>query len=308
MSLVGTGSSGRVEVPPVLLVIFNRPEGTRRMIDNLRAVAPTRVFVAADGPRPDRPDDADRCRAARAVVDEVDWPCDVRRLEHDRNLGLSRAMVAAVDWFFENVDEGVVLEDDCLVHPDFLRFAGEVLEHHRHSVEVHYVTAVNLRPRPDPELDTYSFASCGHVWGWATWARTWATFDPFLSTWPEHAGRFGRGATPLRRNLGRKFASAHSEGRHTWARALHFHVARQDGLVAVPPVNLVRNIGIGRDASNTTSSRHPLARLPVGHLDFPIRHPAALVPDSDYDAAMAEFHKRRLKYWFQNFGNRRAGV
>ena len=297
-----------VVAPPILLVVFNRPEGTRRMIDALRKVAPPRLFVAADGPRPDRPEDVERCRATRAVIDEVDWPCEVRRLEHDGNLGLSRAMVAAIDWFFEQVDAGVILEDDCLVHHDFLRFAGEVLDHHRDTEEVSYVTAVNLRPHQDPVLDTYAFASCGHVWGWATWARTWRTFDPFLSAWPEHAERFGRGASPLHRNLGRKFASAHSGGRHSWARALHFHVARHDGLVVVPPVNLVRNIGIGPDASNTRSSRHPLARLPVGHLEFPIRHPDALVADPDYDAAMAIFHKRRLKYWFKNFGNRRAGV
>lgn len=295
-------------IPPVLLVVFNRPESTRRMIDNLRTVAPAHLFVAADGPRRGHPDDIERCRATRAVIDEVDWPCDTRRLEHDENLGLSRAIVAAVDWFFEQVDEGVILEDDCLVQPDFLRFAGEVLEHHRHTDEIVYVTAVNLRPDDDPALDTYRFASCGHVWGWATWARAWRTFDPYLSAWPEHAHRFGRGASPLRRNLGRKFASAHSEGRYTWARALHFHVARQNGLVVVPPVNLVRNIGIGRDSTNTKSLRHPLARLPVGNLEFPLRHPEAIVADPAYDSAMARFHKWRLKEWIRNERIKRASA
>ena len=112
---------------PVALFVFNRPETTARVFSAIRGTAPSKLFVVADGPRPDRPGEADLCDAARSVAAAVDWECDVRKLGSDINLGCRRRMSSGLDWLFEQVDEAIILEDDCLPHPTFFPFCEELL-------------------------------------------------------------------------------------------------------------------------------------------------------------------------------------
>lgn len=294
--------------PPVLLVVFNRPDVTRAMIAALREVGVPRLFVAADGPRPDRREDADLCAQTRKVLDDIDWPCDLHVLAHDHNLGLQRSMVTAIDWFWSEVDEGVILEDDCLVHPDFFVFAALMIERYRHTPEVMAVTSVNIEEDVDHGPGSYFFASGGHIWGWASWRRAWEGFDPVLGTWPVVQDSFGPGTPPLHRALGSKFASAHAGTKRTWARAWHFTVARQGGLVVVPSVNMVHNIGLAKGATHTTSGRHRLAHLRATGLPLPLAHPDDLVADAHYDAALARYHRwgigRRIRERFRRLNVR----
>jgi hypothetical protein len=289
--------------PPVLLVVFNRPDVTKAMIDSLRVVRPRQLFVAADGPRPGHADDPDLCAQTRRVLDEVDWPCELEVLAHHRNLGLQTSMVTAIDWFWSNVDEGVILEDDCLVHPDYFAFASVMLERYRHVPEVMAVTSVNIDEHGDHGPGSYFFASGGHIWGWASWRRAWEGFDATLADWPQVQDSFGPGTPPLHRALGSKFASAHAGAKRTWARAWHFTVARQQGLVVVPSVNMVHNIGLAKGATHTTSGRHRLAHLRARGLPQPLVHPDSLMPDVRYDAALARYHRwgfgRRLRENFR---------
>lgn len=285
--------------PPVLVVVFNRPEVTRAMIDSLREVKPDQLFVAADGPRPNHPEDVGLCARTRQALDNIDWPCQLEVLAHDHNCGLQKSMVTAIDWFLSHVDEGVILEEDCLVHPDFFSFAAIMLERYRTTAEVMAVTSVNIDATVDHGPSSYFFASGGHIWGWATWRRAWEGFDPVLAQWPRVQDSFGPGTPPLHRALGSKFASAHAGTKRTWARAWHFTVARQQGLVVVPSVNMVHNIGLAKGATHTTSTRHRLAHLRAHGLPWPLVHPGDLVADVRYDAALARYHRwglgRRLR-------------
>ncbi len=292
----------------MLVVAFNRPAIAARLVDQLRLVQPDRVFVAADGPRDGLPSDVDLCERTRAQFDRIDWPCDVSRRFQDRNQGLQVSMVGAIDWFFAEVPSGIVLEDDCLPHPDFFGFAGDLLERYADVTQMMSVASLNLAPDEDFGPHSYHFASAGHIWGWATWRRAWRGFDVDLVDWPVMRREFGRGAPPLRRALRHKFDAAHAGRKHTWARAWHYHVARHHGLVAVPSVNLMRNVGFGADATHTTSPGHPLAELPVGRLRFPLDHPHHLLPSARYDARLARFHtwpvRRRVNEWWRRRGTR----
>lgn len=274
---------------PVLLVVFNRPEPTRQVLDALRAARPARLFVAADGPRDGHPTDAARCAETRALSAAIDWPCEVAVLGHERNLGQTLAVPAAIDWFFQQVDAGVVLEDDCVVAPDFLRLASAVLDRYRDDHRVMYLSAVGLRPWRGG--DTVRFAHAGNIWGWATWRRAWDGFDVGLADWPDVRECFGPGAPALRRAIGRKADECHRGVKVRWARAWHYHVAKQGGLVAVPRTNLVRNVGFGGDATNTASGRHLLAGLRAGTLDGPIRLPDEVAPDPRAEAAALRYHR-----------------
>lgn len=299
-------------IPPVLLVVFNRPETTRQVLESLAVARPPRLFVAADGPRPDVPPDESLCAEVQALVSAPPWPCDVTVRTRPGNLGLQRSMVDALLWFFGSVEEGVVLEDDCVVHPDFLRFAGTVLDRHRETDRLMSVSAVNLAPGRVPTGASWFTARAGNVWGWATWRRAVEGFDGTMADWSGQRDAFLRDPTPLKRALARKFDAAHDGTKYTWARAWHHHVAVHDGLVAVPAVNMVRNVGFGTNATHTRSTRHRLASLTASPLPDPIVDPDDLDPDPQYERAVTRHHswsrRRRVREWVRRRAVRTRGA
>ena len=115
----------------VAFIIFKRPEETQRVFAEIRKVKPPKLLVVADGSRPDRPGEDLQCAAARAIIDQVDWECEIFRNYADTNLGCRDRISSGLDWVFDTVEEAIIIEDDCLPHPTFFRFAEELLERYR---------------------------------------------------------------------------------------------------------------------------------------------------------------------------------
>jgi len=279
-----------VRSPPVLLVVFNRPDVAQRLLDAVRAARPARLFIAGDGPRADHPEDARRCAETRRVFEAVDWPCDVRTLYRDTNLGLSPAVISAITWFFDEVESGIILEDDCLPEPSFFQFAAELLDRYADDRQVMHISGLNMRPRERFDPHSYFFASIGHIWGWATWRRAWRLVDPSMSGWPALRRSFGAETPTVHRVLGRKFASAHARRKFTWARLWYYTLVRHGSLSVVPAVNKESNVGFGPDATHTTSDVHPLRFEDAGALTFPLSHPTERTPNGRYDQYLARYH------------------
>src|SRR5271165_4955640 len=84
----------------VLFVIFNRPDTTQKVFDRIKAAKPSRLYIAADAPRPGFPEDELLCRQARSIVGTVDWYCDVKTLFQEENVGCRDGVSSAVTWFF----------------------------------------------------------------------------------------------------------------------------------------------------------------------------------------------------------------
>ena len=275
---------------PVLLLWFNRPGLSRRVFAAVRAARPARLYVAVDGPRPDRPAEAALCAATRAVVEEgVDWPCEVHTLFRAENLGCSRGVSGAIHWFFEQEPEGIILEDDCLPTPGFFRFCQELLTRYRHDTRVMHVGGNNLAPEAEqPEAaagEAYHFSGQVQSWGWATWRRAWQHYDFHYDQLPALRRR---GTLPgmypswLERTYWlRKFEAMRTgpQPPHTWDYQWHFTVAANSGLAIVPAVNLVTNIGFGDDATHTFDPHDRLAQLSTGELAWPLRHPVLVLRD-----------------------------
>jgi hypothetical protein len=271
---------------PVLLTAFNRPDLTARVMEAIRDYGPEQLFVAVDGPRVDRTEDQELCEAVRRVVGQVGWDCDVRYLLRETNLGCRPAMTEALDWFFGNVEEGIVLEDDCFASPDFFRFAELLLERYRADERVWMISGTNVLGRWRPTGASYHFGSYGAIWGWATWRRAWRKADIALTHLASPAV-----VARVRSNWGEQRWAALKpqldavvEGRlSAWDYGWHFSYASEGGLAAFPAENLVANIGHGPGATHTLRARHPLARLPIGRLDSPLRHPERIAPDTEFD-------------------------
>lgn len=264
---------------PVLIIVFNRAWNACKVAEALQKIRPAQLFLAGDGPRPERPGEKELCLEARkAVLDAVTWPCQVHTRFQEKNLGCGRHMTAAIDWFFENVEEGMILEDDCVPSEDFFHFTAELLERYRNTPEVLMLSGTALVTPPVPTGNAYEFISFPCCWGWATWRRAWQLMNYDMPDYPAYR-RSGVIAEsfPSRRHQKRLlelFSKVyhHAHGFDTWDFQWLYACVKNKGLCILPARNLVSNVGW--DASHTRID--DVMEMPFEKLEFPLEHPAAL--------------------------------
>ena len=170
---------------PVLFVIFNRPDTTFQVFEQIRAAKPKRLYIAADAPRQDVAGEDVLCKESRAVVKQIDWRCEVKTLFRDNNLGCRAAVSSAITWFFDQEEEGIILEDDCLPANSFFKFCDTLLERYRDDTRVRHITGCNLQQGTKWGNGSYYFSNRTHVWGWASWRRVWNDFDGAIDGYSE---------------------------------------------------------------------------------------------------------------------------
>jgi hypothetical protein len=279
---------------PVLIVSFNRPEKTRRVLEAVRAAAPRRLYLAADGPRADVPSDAVRCAETRQVLEKIPWPCEVRRLYRPANLGCKRGVAGAIDWFLAHEESGVILEDDCLPSADFFPFCAELLERYRDDPDIMMVGGYNDFGSCDATADSYLFTMSAPIWGWATWRRAWDRYDPAMSAWGDPDGRaVVRSRTLLGeyRLFSRWFDGVHEGRVDSWGFAWTLAILVSGGLSVMPARNLVTNIGFDGEATHTRLRSRHHEEVSTRPMSRPLRHPTSTTPDEEFERAL---FKRRF--------------
>jgi hypothetical protein len=288
------------DCPPVLLLLCDRPDLTRTVFEAIRAAKPGQLYVAADGPRVSGVEGARLCEEARAAARHPDWECEVHTLLRERNMGCKQAVSSAITWFFENVEEGIILEDDCLPHPTFFRFGAELLERYRDDERVVGIGGNNFRGTRAGGGESYTFSAYNQTWGWATWRRAWTHYDGTLSLWPglretEWLEDFLGDRVAAR--FWREVFDRDSSGQiDTWDFAWTLACWAQHGLTVHPSVNLVSNIGFDARATHTRNAASPLADVRTDRIDFPLVHPRALLRDYEADRFTSEHvHRVRLR-------------
>jgi hypothetical protein len=271
---------------PVAFLIFNRPDTTKKVFDAIRQAKPQKLLVVADGPRADRPGEAEKCEATREIIKLIDWDCEVLTNYSDVNLGCKKRVASGLNWVFENVEEAIILEDDCLPHPTFFQFCQELLEYYRYDTRVMHISGCNygvLGSFPD---QSYYFSKVTGVWGWASWRRAWKWYDVDINFWPDFCkqGKLLQGIFTSEKELKVRFKNW--EGVHlgkidTWDYSWHLTCICQAGLSIKPNHNLVSNIGFGLEATHTKSTRSHFAHLQTEAMQFPLKHPKFMLWDSD---------------------------
>ena len=291
-SAYSSGSSVALHTA-VLLLIFNRPDTTRRVFEAVRRARPPRLYIAADGPRTTHPDDPARCAAARAIVADIDWPCEVFTLFRTTNLNCGVGPASAIDWFFRQEQEGIILEDDCVPAPSFFRFCEELLTLYRHDTRVMHIGGNNFsrearRPRP-VEADSYYFSTQVNSWGWATWRRAWQLYDFNLSNYQDlrNAGKLeGLYSSRLETSYRLRKIESVLDVPHpadVWDYQWHFTIVANSGLCIVPATNLVGNIGFGEQGTHTLNATDEFANVPTTDIAFPLSHPTTVLADRRRD-------------------------
>lgn len=273
--------------PPVLVLAFNRPDTTERVLDALGLTRPSRVFLAVDGPRLDRTGEAERVAQVRDLVGRINWDCSVETLFRDRNLGCKLAVSQAISWFFSQVESGIILEDDCVPHPSFFPYVAELLERFRDDERVLMVSGDNFQ-RDRRTNYSYYFSLYTHIWGWATWRRAWQLYDHDMTLWPElrdgnwlHDILGERNAVDYWRRI---FEDTYQNRNTSWAYRWMFCAWAQGALTVLPKVNLVTNIGFGDSATNTFDLDDSISGIGLVEMDFPLQHPHFVIRDARADA------------------------
>lgn len=294
----------------VLFLIFNRPDTTKQVFEAIRQARPAKLFVAADGPRSNRPEESDACRQARAVVNQVDWDCKVHTLFRENNLGCKAAVSSAISWFFDHVEEGIILEDDCLPDQSFFSFCRELLEKYRHDSRVMHIAGHNFQFGRPVGTGSYYFSQLCHIWGWASWRRVWASYDPDMRDLPEFSsqGAFDRvfRSQDMRTYYSFVFDQVYRGRINTWDHQLAYTILKNNGLCIIPNVNLVENIGFTSGTHTSLDQFSFFKKLAVRNLyrklmsnrkqavNLPLVHPDFMV--TAYDADRRYF--RDIVYFF----------
>lgn len=236
---------------PVLFLIFNRKDASIKAFQAIKTYKPDQLFIAADGPRPQKEGEKEKCEETRqAVLEMIDWPCEVKTLFRDENLGCAKAVSSAIDWFFENVEFGIIVEDDIILSQDFFRLAQVIDSKYRDDDRIMCVNAQYIGPEHKiPE--TYRFSVMASPWGWATWRRAWKKMDMTMSLYPkigikQYIKSYGIVKGLLKHYYIWKPAyKIISSGGDisSWATRWDFNVFANNGLVVIPLKNLAVNIG-----------------------------------------------------------------
>ncbi len=281
---------------PILFLIFNRPNTTKAVFESIRAVKPLRLYVAADGARTDKVGEGLLVQETRAILNDIDWDCEVKTLFRTENLGCKIAVSSAIDWFFENEEQGIILEDDCLPDLSFYSYCEELLELYKSNPKILHIGGVNFQNGRKRGNASYYFTSYNHVWGWASWRRAWYYYDVNLKNVEEFE---------LKKLLDTKL-SCKRERRYwkyiynmvilgkigTWDYQWLFSIWFNDGVCISPNVNLIKNIGFNNVGTHTVGDDVlGLSNIELNSLSKLI-HPDKVVIDKKADS-----------YVFRNFIN-----
>lgn len=294
---------------PVAFCIFNRPEVTRQVFQAIARAQPRSLFLIGDGPRDGHAGEHERVSKTRDIVNQIDWPCDVKSNFSQHNMGCKRRMATGIGWAFEHSEELIILEDDCLPDPTFFGYCEQLLERYRNDDRIMMISGDNFQPHRRSR-NSYYFSRWPHIWGWASWRRAWNRFDVEISSWPRvKAGRGLRSVFDSEQEY-RYWESLldrqHAGEIDTWDFPWAYACWATGGLTILPETNLISNLGFSDTATHTTDHNSKLANLPTEPMGN-LTHPSQIVPHAIADqftwqhvlSPPAEVAPQRSPKWYR---------
>ncbi len=273
-------------ITPVLFVIFNRPDTTQKVFNAIRQAKPKQLFVAADGPREGKEGEKEKCEQVREIIEQIDWDCEVKTLFRDKNLGCKIAVSSAIDWFFENVEEGIILEDDCLPSQSFFWFCQELLEYYRNDTRIMHISGDNFQFGRKRGEGTYYFSKYAHVWGWATWKTAWKYFDVNMESFKKFKTE-NQIENIFKINQQKKYwmkilQRIYNNKINTWDYQWTYTCFANNGFCIMPNDNLVSNIGFDVQSTHTQGENSIFSKMKTEEITE-IIHPEFVLADQEAD-------------------------
>jgi len=278
---------------PILVIIFNRPHLVQLLFNEIRKQKPKYLYISCDGPRVDKCGEEELINQSKEIFSKIDWDCEVATLYRDENWGAGKSIYDSLVWFFKQVDEGIVFEEDCFPHQDFFQYCKELLERYRNCEEIMFIGGNNFNSQLMME-HSYYFSSYAHIWGWASWKRAFEGYSFNLKdvksrdikrvlknynfSWSEKMVWFD------------KFKRIQMGQINSWDYQLVFNIWNKKGISIIPSQNLVKHNGFGENAIHCKDMTSDFAKLTLNPI-LPLTHPEFVYIDSDQDKAFFN------KYW-----------
>ena len=275
---------------PILYLVFNRPDLVKITFEKIKEIKPKQLFIAADGPREDRPDDIQKCKQTREyILSKIDWNCDVKTLFREKNLGCKYAVSSAITWFFENVEMGIILEDDCLPSQSFFWFCQKLLEKYKDDQRIMQINGSCFLDKVDI-TESYFFSKYNHIWGWASWRRAWNLYELENLDF-EHDFEKICFHNSKEKKYWHKTFIRYFEGKvNTWDYPWTFSVWKNNGLAVYPSKNMIKNIGFREDSTHIKNADPQFVKMNLNEINCNnIIHPAISL---NRKLDLLEFEKR----------------
>lgn len=279
---------------PVLLIAFNRLHTVAKLYEVLKKVKPPRLYVAIDAPRKTIAEEAEKVSSVKNfILNNVDWPCEIKTKFWDINVGTKYAPSGAIQWFFSNEEMGIVLEDDCLPNEDFFYYCQELLKHYKNDSRIGMISGLN-RFDHYPCENSYHLATGGSIWGWASWGRVGSNFNPdnplfkskylrkYLSDSINDPAEVDHICSAIIDVLDNRFK--------TWDLPWGTLLKINSQLSIVPAKNMVLNIGVGPEATHFDTKDVVYTKMKYNKFEYPIKHPECIVPDLAFSKLQASPH------------------
>jgi hypothetical protein len=266
---------------PILFIVFNRPITAQRVFDQIKKVKPKYLFIAADGPRKSNSDDVENCLKVKRIIQQVDWECRVETLFREENLGCGLAVSSAITWFFKNVNEGVILEDDCFPDLSFFYYCKSLLNEYRNIEKVMHIGGNNFQKKTVNSSESYYFSNYNHIWGWATWRRAWDKYDYEMRDF-QNSGNTGLLNNVFRSSGERKywnkvFLLTSQMKMNTWDYQWTYAIWKNKGVSITPNCNLVVNIGFTENSTHNFLKDSYRDKLTINSIKFPLISPNEVI-------------------------------
>lgn len=255
---------------PILFLVFNRPETTKKVLDQIRISKPSKLYVAADGPRTQVPEDEKKCDEVRKMIENgIDWECQLKTLYRDTNLGCGIGVYKAIDWFFEQEEMGIILEDDCVPAQSFFSFCHLMLEKYKDEETIHQISGSNFQFGKSRGKASYYFSNYNICWGWATWKRSWSLYQYTIDYGPNNSvlDLFDSKEEKAYWDNVLSQLSKDANQNHIWDYQWYYCMWKNNKLAICPQQNLIQNIGFGSDATHTTQTFMSVNNVPFVEID-----------------------------------------
>ena len=286
---------------PVLFLIFKRPGTTQQVFSAIREVKPPRLYVAANGPRSENPEEKKLCDLTRKILEKVDWNCEVQTLFRETYLDCRQSLSGAIKWFFEHEPEGIILEDDCLPSQSFFWFCQELLEYFRHDKQVGAICGFYSNELDYKPSASYFFSRYLRVWGWAGWRRSFEGYDSNLKNLIENNNTWQRGMfhhkdVLLKKYFQQMFDRVANSEIDTWDTQLQYLLWQKKQRVIVSSNNLIQNIGWIQGAHAQKKDHNH--ELPTSEIEFPLTSPEIVDRDvkADKEIELKSYQITKLSY------------
>lgn len=279
---------------PILFLTFNRIDTTKLVFEQIKQVKPNKIYLASDGAR-DKIDKNNITESKKVddirkyLLENISWDCDIKTRFLMQNNGCKIAVSNAIEWFFANEEQGIILEDDCLPNESFFRFCDEMLDRYKDNDKIFMVSgwsALDFDKKAKASLECdYYFSKYNHIWGWASWARAWKKYERENNNFKEDFKKI-EFDTIKEKNEFKKVLSLYFRGEiDTWDYPFTFSIWKNNGLCIYPKNNMIKNIGFNRDDATHTNGESKFQYMNAYDLDFPLKHPDTMERNKAIDMA-----------------------